>query len=174
MPDLQYPIGKFAFPNEITADSRKRWIDEISAAPSGLRDAVAGLSDEQLDTEYRPGGWTVRQVVHHLPDSHMNSYCRFKLALAEDEPAVKSYDENRWAQFADARSAPVEPSLSLLESLHKRWVMLLRSLDQADWRRAFRHSDLGLVTLERNLALYAWHGKHHIAHITELRRRMPW
>jgi len=133
---------------------------------------VAGLSEPQLDTPYRPGGWTVRQVVHHVPDSHINSYVRFRLALTENEPTVKPYDESRWAELADSRTAHIETSLALLESLHERWVLLLRSLSPADFRRQFRHPELGAVSLEKNLALYAWHGRHHVAHITSLRERM--
>ena len=135
-----------------------------------MRAALAGLSDSQLDTPYRPGGWTVRQVAHHVPDSHMNSYVRFRLALTEDEPVIKPYEESRWAELPDARGMPVEPSLVLLESLHARWVPLLRSLSAAEWKRSFRHPELGPVRLENNAALYAWHGRHHVAHITALRQ----
>jgi hypothetical protein len=174
MSNLSYPIGRFQFPDAVTEDQRCRFIDDIEAAPAHLRAAVSGLSPEQLDTPYRPGGWTVRQVVHHVPDSHLNSYVRFRLALTEDQPTIKPYDEKRWAELADARTAPIEPSLALLESLHRRWVLLLRSFDPDDFARSFRHPELGLVTLERNLALYAWHGRHHVAHITSLRERMRW
>ena len=139
-----------------------------------MRAAVAGLTPEQLDTPYRPGGWTVRQVVHHVPDSHINSYVRFKLALTEEEPTIKPYDEARWAKLADTATTPVEVSLTLLDSLHSRWVPLLQSLTEADFARQFRHPELGMVRLDRNLALYAWHGKHHVAHITSLRERMGW
>jgi hypothetical protein len=137
-----------------------------------MRAAVASLSPEQLDTPYRPGGWTVRTVVHHVPDSHINSYVRFKLALTEDEPVIKPYDEAAWAKLVD--SGPIEPSLTLLESLHERWVQLLKTLSDADFARQFRHPELGAVRLDQNLALYAWHGKHHVAHITSLRERMGW
>jgi hypothetical protein len=139
-----------------------------------LRGAAAGLDNQRLDTPYRPGGWTVRQVVHHLPDSHLNSYVRFRLALTEDEPIIKPYDESRWAELTDARTAPVEISLAFIESLHRRWMLLLRSLAPADLARQFRHPELGVVSLDRNLALYAWHGRHHVAHITSLRERMGW
>jgi uncharacterized damage-inducible protein DinB len=139
-----------------------------------LRAAVRGLSETQLDTEYRPGGWTVRQVVHHMPDSHLNSYVRFKLALTEDEPTIKPYAEDRWAELADSKATPVEVSLTLLDSLHDRWVRLLRPLGEEEWKRTFRHPSLGPMTLEKTLALYAWHGRHHVAHITELRKRMSW
>jgi uncharacterized damage-inducible protein DinB len=172
--DLQYPIGRFAFPGQVPAGERTVFIQEIAQAPSDLRAAVAGLSGEQLDTPYRPGGWTVRQVVHHVPDSHMNSYVRFRLALTEDEPTIKPYEESRWAELADARTAPIEPSLALLEALHERWVLLLRSLSDADFARPFRHPEMGVVRLDQNLALYAWHGRHHVAHIKSLRERMGW
>lgn len=174
MTDLRYPVGRFQMEGEITEEQRRQLIDEIAEAPAKLRAAVAGLSDEQLETPYRPEGWTVRQVVHHLPDSHLNSYTRFKLALTEDEPMIKPYDEGRWAELDDARHAPLEVSLALLDALHRRWVLLLRSLTPADAARTFRHPELGVVTLDRNIGLYAWHGRHHIAHITSLRERMGW
>jgi len=172
--DLRYPVGKFSIDDQITEGQRERFIDEIEEAPARLRAAVERLSTEQIDTPYRPGGWTVRQVVHHVPDSHLNSYTRFKLALTEEEPTIKPYYEDRWAELDDARTAPLEISLALLESLHRRWVLLLRSLKPADFARTFRHPELGLVTLEKNVALYAWHGRHHVAHITALRERMKW
>ena len=133
--DLQYPIGPFTWAGENSADDRRRLIDAIEQTPAQMRAAVAGLTEPQIDTPYRPGGWTVRQVVHHVPESHMNSYIRFKLALTEDEPTVKPYDESRWGELADARTAPVEMSLALLESLHRRWVLVLRSLSSADFER---------------------------------------
>jgi len=170
--DLSYPIGKFDFAKPVAPEERPQLIAEIEAAPAGLREAVRGLSEEQLDTPYRPGGWTVRQVVHHVADSHMNSYIRFRLALTEEEPAVRAYDQGTWAELPDARTGPVEPSLALLAALHTRWVALLRTLSEADFGRRFRHSELGPVRLDTSLALYAWHGRHHAAHITELRRRM--
>ena len=132
------------------------------------------MREQQIDAPYRPDGWTVRQVVHHVPDSHMNAYVRFKLALTEENPVVKPYAEARWAELVDAQTASIETSLVLLESLHHRWVMLLRSLRDGDWARTFQHPELGPMTLEKNLALYAWHGKHHVAHITSLRERMGW
>ncbi|HEY4362281.1 MAG TPA: putative metal-dependent hydrolase [Bryobacteraceae bacterium] len=171
--DLRYPIGTFSFPASSTAPQRHEWILEIAAAPGHLRAAVAGLTEEQLDTPYRPGGWTVRQVAHHVPDSHMNSYVRFKLALTEDEPVIKPYDEALWAGLADA-AAPVDASIELLEALHWRWVSLLESMSEGDFGRSFRHPEIGLVRLDQNLALYAWHGKHHVAHIMALRDRMGW
>src|SRR5271156_1730958 len=148
MEDLRYPVGKFRFPESVSAQDLTRFIDEIADTPARLRAAIAGLEDAQLDTPYRPGGWTVRQVAHHVPDSHMNSYVRFRMALTEDNPVIKPYDESRWAELSDARSLPVEPSLVLLESLHARWVPLLRSLSDADWKRSFRHPKLGPVSLE--------------------------
>jgi len=172
--DLRYPIGKFKWEGSSTDEDRRRFVGEIEAAPARLRDAVKGLSEQQIDTPYRPGGWTVRQVVHHLPDSHMNAYVRFKLALTEEDPTIKPYEEARWAELTDGRTAPVEVSLTLLDSLHLRWVSLLRSLTPADWEHQFQHPELGPMTLEKNLALYAWHGKHHVAHITSLRDRMGW
>jgi uncharacterized damage-inducible protein DinB len=172
--DLQYPIGKFQWEGAITDKQREQLIAQIEQAPAQLRHAVAGLSQEQVDTPYRPNGWTVRQVVHHLPDSHMNTYIRFRLALTEDEPTIKPYDQERWAVLEDARTAPLELSLSLLESLHQRWVLLMRSLPAQDFARTFRHPELGVVPLDKYLALVAWHGRHHIAHITSLRERMGW
>lgn len=172
--DLRYPIGKFHRPETLSPDERRASIDAIAEAPARLRAAIAGLDAAQLDTPYRPGGWTVRQLVHHVPDSHMNAYVRFKLAATEDEPTIKTYEEARWAELADAKSAPIEPSLALLENLHKRWVVFLRSLAPADWPRNFRHPELGMITLDQNLALYAWHGRHHVAHVTALRKRQNW
>ena len=174
MDALRYPIGKFSVEGEITPERRCEWIEQVAAAPSQLRAALRGLSDEQLATPYRPGGWTLRQVAHHGPDSHMNSYGRYRLALTEEEPVIKPYEEARWAELDDARTAPIELSLALLDSLHARWVLLLRSLSDAEWKRTFRHPEIGLMTLEKNLALYAWHGRHHVAHVTALRERMGW
>ncbi|MBZ5608032.1 MAG: bacillithiol transferase BstA [Acidobacteriia bacterium] len=173
-PDLRYPVGKFRFPETVSAEDRRQFVEQIAETPLRLRSAVKGLADPQLDTPYRPGGWTVRQVVHHVPDSHLNSYVRFRWALTEEEPTIKAYFEDRWAELPDARTAPVEISLRLLECLHARWVGLLRSLDDTQWKRTFRHPELGLISLEKNAALYAWHGRHHVAHITSLRERMGW
>jgi uncharacterized damage-inducible protein DinB len=172
--DLRFPIGNFRAPATTTEAERAAFIEQIEAAPARLREAVHGLGREQLETPYRPGGWTVRQVVHHVPDSHLNSYMRFRLALTEDEPTIKPYQEDRWAELPDARTAPPEVSLDLLEALHRRWTRLLRSLTPPDWQRRFRHPELGLMTLERTLALYAWHGRHHVAHVTSLRDRLGW
>jgi hypothetical protein len=171
---LRYPIGKFSFPESTTAQQRTEWIRDIFETPGKVRAAAAGLSPKQLDTPYRPGGWTVRQVIHHVPESHMNSYVRFKLALTEDTPIIKPYDEGLWAKLPDVQETPVEVSLALLESLHQRWVRVLELMTDADYARQFRHPELGLVRLDQNLALYAWHGKHHVAHLTTLRARMGW
>jgi uncharacterized damage-inducible protein DinB len=174
MTDPRYPVGKFHYEGPRTDAQRQAFLSEIAQAPANLRTAVKGLSDAQLNTPYRDGGWTVRQVVHHVPDSHLNSYIRFKLALTEDEPTIKGYAEDRWAELADTKETPVEVSLTLLDSLHDRWVRLLRSLTPEDWKRTFRHPELGSMTLEKNLALYAWHGRHHVSHITSLRDRQGW
>jgi len=174
MIDNRYPIGKFHFEGPPSEAQRASLINDIEQAPAALRAAVKGLTPDQLETPYREDGWTVRQVAHHVPDSHMNAYVRFKLALTEDVPTIKPYAEDRWAQLTDTQSTPVEVSLALLESLHSRWVNLLRSLGPEDWKRTFRHPELGLITLEWNAGLYAWHGRHHVAHITSLRNRMGW
>ena len=172
--DLRYPIGKFTFEGPASDVDRKSLIDEIEQAPALLKEAVKGLSDDQLDTVYRPDGWTVRQVVHHVVDSHINSYVRFRLVLTEDEITIKTYDESLWAELVDAKTAPVEPSLTLLELLHYRWVMLLRSLSAEDCARTFMHPDFGPLDLDKFIGLYAWHGRHHVAHITSLRDRRGW
>ena len=172
--DLSYPIGKYEHKLTLTSAERETAIAQIAAAPKCLRDAVAGLSHQQFDTPYRPGGWTVRQVVHHVPDSHLNSYVRFKLALTENEPTIRPYDEALWAKLQDSRDTPVEVSLSLLESLHHRWEVLLRSLGPEDFSRRLRHPAQGPMTLDDMLGSYAWHGRHHVAHITSLRSREGW
>ncbi len=172
--DPRYPIGRFHYSGPLSDEGRAEAIQRIAEAPARLRAAVAGLNDAQLDTPYREGGWTVRQVVHHVPDSHMNSYVRVRLALTEEEPLIKPYDEARWAELRDSSHEPVEVSLVLLEALHSRWVTLLRSLDEEGWARTFRHPETGPVSLDRAAALYAWHGRHHTAHITELRERKGW
>ena len=174
MTDPRFPIGKFHYDGLSSEDQKQTFLDDIARTPANLRAAVKGLTETQLDTPYRAGGWTVRQVVHHVPDSHMNSYMRFKLALTEDEPTIKPYAEDRWAELADSKATPIEVSLTMLDSLHDRWVRLLRSLGPEDWKRTFRHPELGAMTLEKTLALYAWHGKHHVAHVTELRRQRGW
>jgi uncharacterized damage-inducible protein DinB len=172
--DLSFPIGRFEWDGDATNARREELIAEIADAPRLLRRAVEGLSDEQLDTPYRPDGWTVRQVAHHLPDSHMNGFTRVKMALTEDVPTIKPYDEARFAELGDVRATPIEVSLALLDALHVRWVALFRSMSDADYAREFRHPEIGVVPLDKQLALYAWHGRHHVAHVTALRERMGW
>jgi uncharacterized damage-inducible protein DinB len=172
--ELRYPIGKYEPPPFIDATRRAGLVGQIASAPAGLRAAVAGLTDDQLDTPYRPGGWTVRQVVHHLPDSHLNAYVRFKLALTEDEPTIRPYDEARWAEVPEARTAGTELSLSLLDAVHRRWVACIGSLSEETFQRRFRHPELGVMSLDEQLSLYSWHGRHHTAQILSLRRRMGW
>ena len=171
--DLRFPIGRFAPPATTSAAERDVWISQIAEVPALLEKAVARLSDEQLDTPYRPGGWTIRQVVHHLPDSHMNAYVRFKLSLTEENPRIKPYDEKRWAELADAKG-PITPSLVLVRALHEKWVFVLRGMSEADWQKSYDHPENGLFPLTRALALYAWHGRHHVAHITSLCEREGW
>ena len=173
MSDPRFPIGKFSFSGPLSAAEKKQCIDNIEQAPALYRQAVRGLTDAQLDTPYREGGWTVRQVVHHVPDSHLNAYVRFKLALTEDNPTIKPYLEARWAELSDSRQ-PIENSLVMLDSLHRRWVIVLRSMSEADWKRTFQHPEAGPMPLEKSLALYSWHGPHHVAHITNLRSKMGW
>ncbi|WP_409341540.1 YfiT family bacillithiol transferase [Paenibacillus sp. MBLB4367] len=174
MESLRYPIGRFAVNGEITGEQRNAWIAQITGLPAELRIAVEDLNEEQLDTPYREGGWTVRQVVHHLADSHMNSFTRFKLALTEERPTIKPYDEAGWADLPDSKSAPAGLSLALLDVLHERWAILLSGMGEEDFARAFRHPESGIVTLDRAAGLYAWHGRHHVAHITSLRERLGW
>ncbi len=171
--DLQYPIGKFTLEGEVTPDRVGAWIDDIATLPGDLQHTVSPLADGQLDTPYRPGGWTVRQVVHHLADSHMNSYIRFKLALTEDRPVIKAYDEKSWAELADNRE-PIASSLDLLASLHHRWVDLLRSLKWTQLQREFVHPESGAARLSFTVGIYAWHGRHHLAHIQRLLEREGW
>lgn len=173
MSDLQYPVGRYIAPTRFTDASRRAAIAALAALPGQIRGAVVGLDATQLDTPYRPGGWTVRQVVHHVPDSHLNAYVRFKLGLTEAEPRVKPYDEARWAELPDSRG-PIEPSLDLLTALHTRWVSLLAVLTETDYQRTVYHPELGVVQLDDLLEQYAWHGRHHVAHITSLRKRMGW
>lgn len=174
MTDLRYPIGRFVpDPNPTTA-TRASHIETISTLPVRMRRAVAGLSEQQLNTPYREGGWTVRQVVHHVPDSHLNAYVRFKLAVTENNPTIKPYDETAWAALKDSELTPIEVSLTLLESLHARWTVLLRSLKPEDFQRSFVHPDSGPHDVDWLLGLYSWHGNHHVAHITGLRERMGW
>ena len=164
--DPRFPIGKFTFDGDVSDAARAARITDIEAAPRALRAALDGLTQEQLDTPYRPGGWTLRQVAHHVPDSHMNAYVRFKLALTEDSPTIKPYDEARWAELSDTRETPIEVSLALLDALHRRWVTLLRAMRPADFTRGFVHPEYGrTMSLDAALALYAWHGKHHVGHV---------
>jgi uncharacterized damage-inducible protein DinB len=174
MTDPRYPIGKATLEPELSDAERREAIAVIAAVPAHLRAAVAGLTPEQLDTPYRDGGWTVRQLVHHVPDSHLNAYVRFKLALTEDNPTIKPYAEARWAELADTKTTPVEVSLTLLEAVHHRLNEVLRSLGPEDFQRPLTHPDMGRLTLDQMLGLYAWHGRHHVAHVTELRKRMGW
>jgi uncharacterized damage-inducible protein DinB len=174
MTDPRYPIGRADLKPVLSPEERRAAIDSIAATPANLRAAVAGLTPEQLDTSYREGGWTVRQVIHHVPDSHMNAYIRFKLALTEDEPPIKTYAEDRWAKLADARTTPVDVSLTLLETLHHRWDIILRAMTPEDFQRPLQHPDHGRITLDQMLGLYSWHGRHHVAHVTALRERMGW
>jgi hypothetical protein len=172
--DLRFPIGRFSPPAMSLPGVRAAHIQTLRMLPERLRAAVSGLSDTQLDTPYREEGWTVRQVVHHVADSHMNCYVRFKLALTEDWPTVKSYDEAAWANLADSRWLPVEVSLGLIESLHGRWVGLLEALSEEDFHKGYEHSEMGRQNLAKVLALYDWHSRHHTAHITSLRARQGW
>jgi len=173
--DLRYPVGKFDWNAPVSEADYPRFIAQIAEAPGALRSAVAGLSRDQLETPYRPDGWTVKQLVHHVPDSHLNAYCRFKLALTEDEPTIKPYEEGKWAELPDSQRVPVEVSLELLDALHQRWVVLLTSMESSDFNRGFHHPERdGVMTLSQLLALYAWHGRHHVAHITSLRKREGW
>jgi len=167
--DPRYPIGKFHWKGELTDTDRAELIGQIAEAPARMREAAAGLTEAQLDTPYRPGGWTARQVIHHVPDSHLNAYIRFKLALTEDQPTIKPYDEVRWAELADTQITPVETSLALLESLHERWVNVLRSMTSAEFARNLNHPEHGLISLDWMLADYAWHGRHHVGHVKAVR-----
>jgi hypothetical protein len=172
--DLRYPTGPFTPPEQPTREFRTRAIDIIEETPGRLRNAVQGLDEDQLDTPYREGGWTLRQVVHHVPDSHLNAYIRLKLALTEPVPVIKPYDEAAWAQLVDNATVPIDVSLNLLDSLHRRWVALLRGMRDDDFRREYVHPDSGRHVLDHLVALYAWHGPHHIAHITTTRSRLGW
>ena len=173
--DLRYPVGRPDRNPALTPGERAQRIDTIAAAPAQLRLAVAGLSDQQLDTPYRPDGWTVRQVVHHIADSHLNAYVRFKLALTEDTPTIKPYDEAAWAELEDTAIVPLSVSLDLLEALHIRWTALVRTLTPEQLERDFRHPEKGrIMRLDATLGMYAWHGKHHVAHIVGLREREGW
>jgi uncharacterized damage-inducible protein DinB len=172
--DPRFPVGKFSVPSEVTPELRAAAIEEIATAPAKLRAALHGLNDAQLDTPYREGGWTLRQVAHHVADSHMNAYIRLRFAMTEAQPTIKPYDEALWAKLEDAKHAPVEVSMRLLEPLHERWVSLQRSMKPDDFARTFIHPEHGARTLDWMLFLYAWHGRHHTAHITELRKQKNW
>jgi uncharacterized damage-inducible protein DinB len=174
MEDLRYPIGKFSYDKESTSQKRAAWMRDIAELPVHLRKAVSSLSAAQLDTPYREGGWTVRQVVHHLADSHMNAFIRFKLALTESTPLIKPYDEKAWATLADVQGQDIELSLMLLQGLHARWSALLSSLGPDQLDRTFQHPESGIQKLDRTLQTYAWHSRHHVAHITRLRERSGW
>lgn len=166
----QYPVGRFQAPGSLSSAERLRLIESIASAPARMRAAAAGLSERELDTPYREGGWTARQVIHHVPESHMNAYIRFKLALTEIDPVIKPYDEAAWAKLNDVREASVESSLVLLDALHQRWVVLMKGLSDAEWERRYIHPEFGdSRTLAHTLALYAWHGDHHVAHVQSVR-----
>lgn len=172
---LKYPIGKFSYPDKIKKSEVNKMIKEIDKLPKRLKDAIKNLSEAQLDTVYRPGGWTLRQVIHHLADSHVNSYTRFRLALTEENPTIKLYMEEKWAELPDAKSLPVKFSIDLLKNLHKRWVVLLKTMDKDQLKRTFYHPEKNKdIRLDQLIALYAWHSNHHLAHITELKNRMKW
>ena len=174
MSDPRYPIGKLELPKEVTAARRQQAITEIASTPVKIRAAVAGLEDPQLDTPYRDGGWTVRQVVHHVPDSHLNAFLRLKMTLTEEKPTIKTYEESQWAELADGKSAPIEDSLKLLDALHARWDRVWQSLKPEHFSRPLIHPDSGEKNIDWLLFLYEWHGKHHTAHITELRKSKGW
>ena len=171
--DPRYPVGKYEKPASITDADRKQCIADIANCPARLREAVRGLNDQQLDTPYRDGGWTVRQLAHHVPDSHMNAYIRWKLALTEDVPTIKPYDEAAWAKLADAK-LPIDVSLTILEAVTVRWVTVHKAMTPEQGARRFKHPQMGEQTLDQYLAHYSWHSRHHVAHVTELRKRMGW
>jgi hypothetical protein len=171
---LRYPIGTFKRAESFTPEERSAALEGIRQLPHNLRTAVASLSDDQLATPYRPDGWTVRQLTHHVADSHINSYCRIRLGLTEDWPTIVAYEEKAWANLEDSRLEPVDVSLKLLDALHQRWVRLFSSLSDADWKRGYVHPENGRQTIEQALIIYDWHGRHHTAHVTQLRARMGW
>ena len=178
MPDaldtLRYPVGPLQIPPEISVSDRQVFITTLRDLPGQLRDATSGLTAQQLDTPYRPGGWTIRQVIHHVADSHMNANVRVRLALTEKSPLIKPYFEDRWAELTDARSEEIEVSLQLLEALHRRWVKLWESLTDEQFARTYRHPEMGELSMDKVLALYAWHSRHHLAHVTGLISRSGW
>lgn len=165
----QYPIGKFVYDRPYTPQERTIIIEQIAVAPVEFRRAYEELPPGGIDRSYRPGGWTARQVIHHVPESHMHSYLRFKFAMAEQVPTIKPYDESAWANLPDVASTPPEISLALLDAVHARWVAFLRTLKEEEWARTFRHPEIGIVTLDRTLGLYAWHVRHHTAHLRMIR-----
>jgi hypothetical protein len=171
--DLRYPVGEFTMPGSITPEARAEAIETIAALPVKMRAAVSGLSESQLDTPYRPGGWTVRQVVHHVPDSHVNAYIRLKLAITENNPTIKPYDQDSWAQLPDQRM-PIDVSLSMLDAVHARWTIVLRALTKDQYSRPMFHPEIGPITVDYLVQLYSWHSCHHVAHITRLRDREGW
>ena len=173
--EMKYPIGQFKMPDLVTPEILGKYITDIKSFPKRLRAEVENLTDEQLDTPYRPDGWTIRQVVNHCADSHMNGLARLKLALTEDKPTIKPYLENRWAELADSKTMTIEPALLMLNGLHKRWTILLKTLTEDDLKRIYIHPEHGReFRLEESIGLYAWHCNHHLAHITELKKRMKW
>jgi hypothetical protein len=170
MTDMRYPTGPLTYDADVTPAKRRAWIQEIAGTPRRFRAALEGLTDAQLDMPYRPGGWTVRQLAHHVPDSHLNAYCRLKLALTEDNPTIKPYDQDAWAGLADTAQTPVAVSLSLLDAVHHRWGVLLESLSEQDFARPLMHPEYGPLTIDRLVQMYAWHGRHHVAHLVEWRK----
>lgn len=172
--DLRYPVGKWEKKGPLTHDEREKFIESVAATPERFKKAVTGLNDNQLNTPYRPGGWTVRQTIHHVADSHMNAFIRMRLGVTEVEPTVKPYDEKMWAELIDSRTAPVDDSLTIIDSVHHRWVMMMRGMREIDFMRSIVHPENGKMTLDDVLALYEWHGRHHSGHITALRQRAGW
>jgi hypothetical protein len=172
--ELRYPVGACEWPAEVTAEEKSKHLPDIAALPVKLREAVAGLAPQHLDIPYREGGWTIRQIVHHIPDSHMNSYVRFKLALTEEQPTIKPYDEKLWAEIPEARTAPIEISLDMVVALHRRWSLMLDNMTDADFERSIMHPEIGALKLKSMVAGYGWHCRHHVAQIVATRRRMGW
>lgn len=174
MDDLRYPIGRFDRNQQLPAGGHLELIQSLATVPERMRAAVKGLNEQQIEVPYRPEGWTVRQLVHHVPDSHLNAYIRFKWGLTEDSPAIKTYNEKAWSELPDARTGPIEVSLDLLEAVHRRWDLLLNAMTESDFARTIQHPEWGNITLTTMLQLYEWHGRHHVAHIQRLREREGW
>jgi len=172
--DIRYPVGPCVWSPEVSAEEKQQHLRDISELPLMLHAAVAGLAPQHLDIPYREGGWSIRQMVHHIPESHMNSYIRFKLALTEDQPTIKPYDENLWGQMPDSRTAPIDMSLDLTDALHRRWSVVLSNMTDADFEKSVRHPEIGVLKLKSMLAGYGWHSRHHVAQIAATRRRMGW